>query len=202
MHICLLEPYDAGSHAAWAHGYAAHSRHQVTVLSLQGRFWQWRMHGGAVTLARRFRQVAPLPDLILASDMLDLATWLALTRESSAGLPVALYMHENQLTYPPAPGRRLDLHYAYVNYTSMLCAHRVLFNSQYHLDAWFDALPGLLRAFPDHRELSTVAALRGRSQVLPLGLDLAGLGGAPGEAAREGPALIFWNHRWEHDKDP
>jgi hypothetical protein len=51
VQIWLLEPYTTGSHRAWADGYAHYSGHQVTVLSLPGRWWQWRMHGAAVVEA-------------------------------------------------------------------------------------------------------------------------------------------------------
>jgi Domain of unknown function (DUF3524). len=41
------------------------------------------------------------PDAVLATDMLNLPTWLGLMRRQlPATTPVALYMHENQLTYP------------------------------------------------------------------------------------------------------
>jgi glycosyltransferase involved in cell wall biosynthesis len=204
MRICLLEPYDTGSHGAWVRGYARHSRHEIVPLTLKGQFWKWRMHGGAVTLARAYRErfgAEPGPDLILASDMLDLSTFLALTRDLTHATPTALYMHENQLTYPLRPGEQRDLHYGFLNYASMLCADRVLFNSQYHLDAWFDELPRLLKHFPDYNELHTVAEIRARSAVLPLGLDLEALD-AHRVAKANGPLLIVWNHRWEYDKDP
>ena len=125
MRVCLLEPYDTGSHGAWLRGYAAYSRHQVTCLTLDGRFWKWRMHGGAVTLARRYLEQAVDADVLLASDMLDLSTFRALTCERTARIPAAVYMHENQLTYPLKPGDRRDLHYGFINYASMLCAQAV-----------------------------------------------------------------------------
>lgn len=202
MLIAFLEPYDTGSHSAWLRGFAAHSAHQVLPLTLDGRFWKWRMHGGAVTLAGAFRKLGRTPDLLLATDMLDLTTFLALTRDLTHHVPVALYLHENQLTYPPHPGEKRDLHYGFINYASMLCADRVLFNSQYHLDAWFDELPRLLKHFPDYNEFQTVRALRARSEVLPLGLSLQALDAHRTSAPRQGPALILWNHRWEYDKNP
>ena len=202
MRICLLEPYDTGSHHAWLKGYARGSRHAVVPLSLKGAFWKWRMHGGAVTLARRYREHGLGGDLILASDMLDLTTFLALTRDLTAATPVALYMHENQLTYPPRPDEKRDLHYGYINYASMLCADHIYFNSRHHLESWFDELPRLLRHFPDYNELQSVAELRARSTVLPLGLDLAALDAHRAERRLDGPPLIIWNHRWEYDKGP
>ncbi len=201
--VCLLEPYHTGSHRAWVEGYAARTRLALHALTMDGRFWKWRMHGGAVTLARLYRERNLRPDVLLATDMLDLTTFLALTRDRTPSLPVALYMHENQLTYPPPPGEKRDLHYGFINYASMLCADRVWFNSQFHLESWFEELPRLLKHFPDYTELATVEPLRARSEVLPLGLSLAAF-----DAWREAPApgseplLIAWNHRWEYDKGP
>jgi glycosyltransferase involved in cell wall biosynthesis len=210
MNILLLEPYHTGSHAAWAAGYAAHSRHQVTVLTLPGRFWKWRMHGGAVTLARQFLAMDTAPDLILATDMLDLTTFLALTRARTHRLPTALYFHENQLSYPWSPtdrdiGQGRDVHYGFINYASALAADAVFFNSRYHLDSFFDELPRLLKHFPDHNELDSVDRLRTKSEVLPLGLDLRRFNAyrpsdqPPASSPRP---LILWNHRWEYDKNP
>ncbi|WP_276609582.1 tRNA-queuosine alpha-mannosyltransferase domain-containing protein [Desulfuromonas acetexigens] len=205
LEIILLEPYLTGSHAAWAREYAAHSRHRVRILGLEGRHWKWRMHGGAVTLARQFLAEGLRPDLLLATDVLDLATFLALTRKVTARTPVALYFHENQLTYPWSPGDAdpslcRDAHYAFINYASALAAGDVLFNSDYHRRAFLGALPEFLAAFPDHREPESIAAIAGKSRTLPLGLDLRALDGpAP---PRVGPPLILWNHRWEYDKNP
>jgi len=200
--VCLLEPYYTGSHKAWAAGYAAHAGLDVHLLTMDGRFWKWRMHGGAVTLARLFREQGLRPDLLLATDMLDLSTFLALTRDLTHTLPAALYMHENQLTYPPPPGEKRDLHYAFINYASMLCADRIFFNSQWQEEAWFEELPRLLKHFPDYTEMHTVAELRARSEVLPLGLALQTLDAHRPPEPRCGPLLILWNHRWEYDKGP
>lgn len=202
MRICLLEPYDTGSHHAWVEGYRRASAHEVIPLTLKGQFWKWRMHGGAVTLAHRYRQLGIAPDLLLATDMLDLTTFLALTRDLCPDIPVALYMHENQLTYPLRPGEKRDLHYGFINYASMLCAKRIFFNSRFHLESWFEELPRLLKHFPDHNELHTIAELRAHSEVLPLGLSLQRLDAPRPSVRQQGPALILWNHRWEYDKAP
>ncbi len=61
MKILILSPYHGGSHQAWAEGYQQHGRHPTTLLTLPARFWKWRMHGGAVTLARQFLQSPPSP---------------------------------------------------------------------------------------------------------------------------------------------
>ena len=90
MRIFLLEPYCGGSHQAWAEGYAAHSRHEVRLLTLPARFWKWRMQGGAVTLAQSARDLGVAPDLILASDMLNLPAFIALTRDCLLDVPAAM----------------------------------------------------------------------------------------------------------------
>ncbi len=204
MRVLLIEPYDTGSHAVWLRGYRAHSAHDVHLLTLEGKFWQWRMLGGAVTLAERFLALDERPDLIVASDMLDLTTFLALTRLVTAHMPVAVYFHENQLTYPGGPRQKLQQHYAFINYLSALAADAVFFNSAFHRNAFLGELPRLLKHYPDYTNLHTIAAIEARSQVLPVGLDLrrydAHRPAAPHDPAR--PPLIVWNHRWEYDKDP
>jgi len=174
------------------------------------------MHGAAVTLARHYRQLrnhSPAPDLILASDMLDLTTFLALTRPDTSAIPAAIYFHENQLTYPlptdptTGPMRRQrgerDLHYAWINFASALAADAVFFNSEFHRREFLDELPRLLKHFPDYNELATVEELAQKSRVLPLGLDLRRLDAhRPATSSRAGQPLLLWNHRWEYDKDP
>jgi glycosyltransferase involved in cell wall biosynthesis len=202
MNIWLIEPYYAGSHRSWADGYQAHSQHAVQLLTLPGRFWKWRMQGGAITLARQARDREDRPDLILASEMLNTPVFLTLVGERLTGVPVALYFHENQLTYPLQPGEKRDLHYGFIHLVSALRANAVFFNSAYHLEAFFAELPRMLKHFPDYNELWAVDALRARSQVLPLGLDLSRLEAYRPRERTTGRPLILWNHRWEYDKDP
>lgn len=213
MRILLLSPYHGGSHRAWAEGYRSASRHEVELLTLPAHFWKWRMHGGAVTLARHWlAQNSPASDLILSTDLHDLTTFLALTRRQTAAIPVALYMHENQLTYPlptdPTIGpmrRQLgerDRHYAFVNFISMLAADRVFFNSRYHLDTFFTALPPFLRHYPEYNEMESIASLRQKSDVLHVGVDLRRLDLQSGDAPLSDPPLVLWNQRLEYDKNP
>ncbi len=219
--IWLLTPYNTGSHRAWAEGFAAHSRHSVRILSMQGYFWKWRMQGAALELAEQARALlaeGERPDLLLATSMVNLPSFFALTRRELAGVPAVLYMHENQLTYPPPPGAKRDLTYGMIQHLSMLAADRVCFNSAYHLRSWFEEAPRLLKHFPDYVHLETVETARAKSSVAPVGCDLRRLDGydpaiAPSilsgvqRRLRDGvegsdPPLILWNQRWEYDKDP
>jgi glycosyltransferase involved in cell wall biosynthesis len=198
----LIAPYYGGSHRAWADGYARHSAHRVELLTLPARFWKWRMHGGAATLAEQARALAARPEVILASDMLNLPAFYGLTRDLLADVPVLLYCHENQLTYPLQPGEKRDLTYGMINWTSMLAADRVAFNSAYHLEAWYEELPRLLKHFPDCSHLPLVPGVRAKSIVLPVGCDLRRLDGANSRCSSGEVPVILWNQRWEYDKAP
>ncbi len=201
LNIWLVAPYFGGSHRAWARGYARNSRHRVTLLTLPARFWKWRMQGGAATLAEMTGKLEGTPDLLLVTDMLNLPAFLGLTRRRLGGVPVLLYCHENQLTYPFPPGEKRDLTYGMINWLSMLAADRILFNSHYHLEDWFGALPSCLKHFPDYTHTHRIREIRSRSEVLPVGCSLARFDRA-GAVARGDPPLILWNQRWEYDKNP
>ncbi len=208
LSIILLEPYGGGSHRQWYEGYRRHSRHEVTVLSLPGKNWKWRMHGGALTLARIYREKGLQPDRILATDMLDLTTFLALTRDLTADVPAALYFHENQITYPWSPNDRdrekgRETHYGFINIASALAADACWFNSRFHMESFVGAVEPLFGRFPDYNEPESASLIADKSRVLPLGLDLRRLD--PFRVEKEdpgGPPLILWNHRWEYDKNP
>lgn len=198
----------AGSHKQWAEGFAARSCHQVEVVGLPGKNWKWRMHGAAVTFAELVNARGLVPDVIVATDMLDVATFRGLCNQRMKHVPVVLYFHENQLTYPWSArdkDARLnrDNHYGFINYTSALSAELVLFNSDYHQGSFLGALTDFLKQFPDNRNLNTVGQISAKSKVLHLGMDLKRFDRLkPAELDVPDRATILWNHRWEYDKNP
>ena len=211
MRILALEPWYGGSHKAFLDGLIAHSSHKIDTVTMSARFWKWRMHGGAVTMARKVQEIykkGEKPDLIFASSMVNLTAFLALTRSELSGVPVVMYMHENQLTYPLPEGKSRDHTYAYINYLSCLAADHIVFNSQFHYDQFVEALPRLLRLFPDYTHLNTAQQIRQKTSVLHLGLDLRGhdkyasaFEGHPWGPGMKLP-IVLWNQRWEYDKNP
>jgi glycosyltransferase involved in cell wall biosynthesis len=204
LHVVLVEPYYGGSHRAWADGLVVHSTHQIRLITHPDQFWRWRMRGGAVTLAAAIRRdlaVNGPPDVVVVSEMVDLAALLGLLRRDLPRTPVALYVHEDQLVHPLAPGQPLDEGLALRNWTSLVAADAVWFNSHFHRDAFFDALPELLRRPPDERHLHLIDAVRDRSTVLHVGVDVADLLGRSRPAVG-GPPLVVWNQRWDSDKNP
>lgn len=211
MNVLALETWYGGSHRNFLDGLVAHSTHTFKAVTMVPRFWKWRMQGGAVTMARKALQVLDegfVPDVIFATDMVNLPAFLALTRDRLADVPVVLYFHENQLTYPLPEDKPRDNTYAYINYLSCLAADHIVFNSQFHYDEFMEALPVLLRLFPDFTHLNTVREIRGKSSVLHLGMDLqahdayaaeySGHDWGPGMQ----PPIVLWNQRWEYDKNP
>jgi glycosyltransferase involved in cell wall biosynthesis len=210
MNVLALEPWYGGSHERFLDGLVEHSTHEIRPITMPGRFWRWRMEGGGVTLAKKVRSAIEegfQPDLVFASDMVNLPAVLSLARSALADVPVVLYFHENQLTYPLPPDRERERAYAITNYLSALAADRVVFNSQFHFDEFVDALPQLLRDFPDFTNMHTVRDLREKSTVVHLGVDLSAHDDYEGARTARSlhstqPPVVLWNQRWEYDKNP
>ena len=210
MNVLALEPWYGGSHKNFLEGLVEHSRHTFRTVTMPGRFWRWRMEGGGVTLARKVREAVDdgfTPDVVFASDMVNLPAVLSLTRSSIGDVPVVMYFHENQLTYPLPPDRERERAYGITNYLSALAADRVVFNSHFHFEEFIEALPLLLRDFPDFTNLGTVRDIRDKSTVLHLGIDLAAHDAYRSERRlrRSRPTeapVVLWNQRWEYDKNP
>ncbi len=206
MKILIVEPFFSGSHKKWASSYQHSSQHNVEILSLPGHHWKWRMYGGAVNLSKSYKKLNFRPDLIIASDMLDLATFTALVRHEIKGIPIVLYFHENQITYPWSPDDRdtelqRDNHYGFINYTSALCADYIFYNSRFHMESFVGSLNRFLKQFPDYQDLQNINAIRDKSNVLYLGMNLKAFNQYTKKKENKIPILL-WNHRWEYDKNP
>ncbi len=199
MRIALLESYYGGSHRAWADGYKRFSRHDVELLTMPAQYWKWRMQGAAITFARL---LDTKPDLILASSMIDLSIFRALTFRRLGDVPLALYLHENQLSYPQNKRQGHGWRYGFINFVSALTADAVYFNSEYHRRDFMAQLPRMLKNFRDYYELQTIDEVRAKSRVLPVGIDLRRFDAHRVNRVKGAPPLILWNHRWEADKDP
>ncbi len=201
MRILALEPYYSGSHKAFLNGWSATSRHPWSVLSLPAYKWKWRMRHAAVTFARQIEPPStdsPTPDLLLCSDMLNLAEFIGLAPKPVRDLPRIVYFHENQLTYPVRCESERDFQFAMTNLTTALAADAVWFNSAFHRDSFLGAMETLLNRMPDYQPLEAVQCIRDKSEVHP-----PGVGPLPCRQGRPpGPLRILWAARWEHDKNP
>jgi glycosyltransferase involved in cell wall biosynthesis len=204
LKILIIEPFFSGSHKVWADEYVKFSKHNVEIISLPGRFWKWRMHGGAVSLAKKYQANGHKPDLILATDMLNLPVFQSLVKPNC---PVCIYFHENQLTYPWSNRDKdielqRDKHYGFINYSSALSSDHIYFNSQFHLNSFFAGLEEFLKQFPDYREIHYIDSIREKSSVLHLGMDLKKFDLYKPDRQKHRSPIILWNHRWENDKNP
>ena len=156
----MLEGYYGGSHQAFLDGWMAHSRQEWTLLTLPAYKWKWRMLHGAITFADEVRKrlkAGDSWDVLFCSDMLNLAEFRGLLPDLH--IPAVVYFHENQLTYPLAPGETMDLQFGFTDITTALCADRVLFNSRFQHDQFFRQLPAFISRMPEFKPRWAVDAI-------------------------------------------
>jgi glycosyltransferase involved in cell wall biosynthesis len=114
-----------------------------------------------------------------------------------------VYFHENQLTYPLAPGESRDFQFGFTDITTSLAADRILFNSRTHFDAFFSKLPVFLNMMPEYQPKWVVDEIRNKADVLYPGCHFPAIVSMPNALPEADlPPLIVWNHRWEFDKNP
>ena len=137
-------------------------------------------------------------DLVLATDMLNLAEFKGLIDPDVARLPAVAYFHENQLTYPTQADEKRDYHFAMSNLVSCLAADQVWFNSDFHRNSFISAVDEWMARMPDNCLPSAAEMIKKRSQVWPQGFEAM-----PGRSDRKPGAMrILWSARWEYDKNP
>ena len=205
MNILYIEPFYAGSHKQWIDSYQKLSKYNIDILSLPGRFWKWRMHGGAITLAKKFINNNKKYNIIIASDMLNLPLFVSLCHHKIQNTKIITYFHENQILYSQKPideieEKNRDLHYAFINYTSSLVSDVNLFNSNYHYNIYFKELGKYLHKKPEYKNKYSIEVIKNKSSVLHIGCDLKKF--SPIKIYSNEFPVILWNHRWEHDKNP
>jgi len=201
MKVLSLQPFFGGSHRSFNDGWIQHSRHEWTVLSLPDRNWKWRMRHAALEFARQLTILETQGqswDAILCTDMLDVATFKGIA--DLGNTPLTVYFHENQFAYPVKDASRSVLHFAFTNFTSMVAADRVCFNSQFNMDSTLDGADSVLKRFPDYQPLDRLVEIREKSSVEYPGIDV------PDDLVKTNPVstpiTITWAARWEHDKGP
>ncbi|HKJ30546.1 MAG TPA: DUF3524 domain-containing protein [Balneolales bacterium] len=203
MNILALEPFMGGYHKAFLRGLEKNSKHSLYSVTMSDRYWKWQMHGGSLTLARNSESIQVPIDLILASSMTDLSAFIALTNPRFAHTPIALYMHENQLTQPLPENETRDWTYCYINYLSALLADRLIFSSKFHFDSFIEALPDFLTRFPkNHQHLDTIELIQKKSTILHPAIDLKAFDNQKDTRSQNKNPVIVWNQRWSFDKDP
>ena len=202
--ILFIEPFYGGSHKYFSDGIKKYSSHSVTVLTLPGRFWKWRMEGAAMDLARQAEDL-PRPHMVVAGNLIDLGLWKNLSPWPD--IPHILYVHENQLDYPLSPGEKRDFHYVWKDYCNYLMADRIIFNSAYNRDSFIRSFPAFASRLPDCRPSIKALNIDKKSAIIPPGCTLVSDQFRLEQKAEncedtDRPPVFLWNHRWEHDKNP
>jgi len=197
MKILFLEPFFGGSHKDFALGFQAHSCHDVTLVTLEDRFWKWRIRGAALYFVENVKNFSNY-DVIFTTDMLSLPDFQALVGKDIP--PVLLYFHENQLSYPLALKQKQDLSLSFTNIISAASADQILFNSQFHFKDFINAAKQLIRQMPDAKPEWMIEQIKGKTKIVYPGCWFA-KGELEFEDQNIKKPLIIWNHRWDHDKN-
>lgn len=198
MHFIFLEPFFGGSHGEFAKGLIANSRYKIDLAVLPARYWKWRMRGAALHFIREIKNFKAYNGIITSS-LLSLSDLKALIGPDCP--PTLVYFHENQLTYPLAPGEKMDYQYGFTDITTALSADRILFNSHSHRQAFLDQLPRFIGRMPEYRPFWVTKSIAAKAGVLPPGCEFGTIENVAA-SPRSCPPLIIWNHRWEFDKNP
>jgi glycosyltransferase involved in cell wall biosynthesis len=198
MRILFLESFYGGSHKAIADAIVARSRHTVDLVTLPAHNWKWRIRSSALTLAER----VPNPhsyDLIVSGGMKTVSDLRA--HPSFHPIPLLLYAHETQLTYPTPDGKS-DLHLLFTDIANISNATHTSFNSDVHRHRCLTEAHRLLGRMPRPKPQALIEQMHRKSSVCHPGIDDALFGPSAPVAGTVLPPLILWNHRWEFDKNP
>ncbi|MCK6562346.1 DUF3524 domain-containing protein [candidate division KSB1 bacterium] len=197
MNIVFIESFYGGSHKAFLDGLMQYSRHRIIPVTFPARFWKWRMRTSALYVAETCGEALRACDLIVATDLINLAELKALT---GYRCPAILFLHENQITYPTPEGEKPEVDLGLVNLVSALAADLCLFNSHYHLREFDQALRQLVLTIPEFVPEHARNLIAAKSRVVYMGLNLSDF---PRSNIPMNPVpIILWNHRWEFDKQP
>lgn len=200
MKVVALSPYHGGSHRQFFEHWMSRSRHSWTLLDYPARHFKWRIRQAAVGFAERLAngETEATFDAIFCTSLLDAAELRGLLPRAHRCLPLIVYFHENQFSYPVRQRDERDVHFGLINWASALAADGVWFNSEYNRQTFLSGARGLLRKMPDHRSLHSLQVISEKSTVEPPCIEFE----SRPRRQPGGPMRLGWVARWEHDKRP
>lgn len=194
--ILLLSPYDILSHQYWWQGLQAQfPEYQWTVLTLPPRYFSWRIRGNSLSWA--FTQGDILKqhyDLLISCSMTDLSSLRGFIPELGK-IPTLVYCHENQFLFPQTEHQHSAIEAQILQIYTLLCADKIIFNSYFNRDSFFEGVRNLLQKLPDQVPKNLIHLLENKTVVIPVLLETI----KPAKQKNELFTLV-WNHRWEYDK--
>ena len=214
--ILLLSGYHAASHRYWCDQLIEGlPEFNWTQVALPDRHFYWRIRSNALSFAFQNPQLSAKKfDLLVATSMVDVCNLRGLLPHLSQ-VPVVLYFHENQFAYPErnpagAEGRTNSnlINAQLTTVYSALAADRLVFNSGYNRDSFFEGARALFAKMPDGTPADLLDHLPALSQVIPVPLSgyaselAAKNNNSIDKKLRGRPVEVVWNHRWEYDKQP
>lgn len=205
MKILLLSAYSAQSHQTWCDNVMAmFPECEWTLLSLPGRFFNWRIRGNALSWGIGQRNTLEKKyDLVLATSMVDCATLRGLV-PNLAATPWIVYFHENQFEYPVS-AKNDHAEPKMVSLYNALCAEKVIFNSNYNYQSFIAGLDAFLTKMPDEVPKDTVKIISTKCEVVAVPINFNEEENnqiAVKTKNKNMEPVLLWNHRWEYDKGP
>ena len=158
------------------------------------------MRHSAIEFSRQLRNSDLEFDIVFCTDMLNVAEFKGLVNQEISQLPLVIYFHENQFSYPNRFPRQRDLHFGFTNFTSALASDSAWFNSKFNRDSFFEELRSHACHWPDFVPHSAIEEAENKAAVKYPGIEFD-----PAKISRsvlKGSTHILWCARWEHDKNP
>ncbi len=200
MRILLLSAYNAQSHQAWCDSLLAmFPEHDWQVLTLAGRYFNWRIRGNALSWGLGQRTVLEQHyDRVVATSMVDCATLRGLVPKL-ATIPWFVYFHENQFAYPVSVEND-HTEPKMVSLYNALCAEQLIFNTDYNYQTFITGLDTFLNKMPDEVPDNTLDVIANKHKILPVSVAVDKIISL--ETKNNPVPILVWNHRWEYDKGP
>jgi glycosyltransferase involved in cell wall biosynthesis len=220
--VFLVEPFSCSSHSyliSWlSKELSKHEDINVSVLSLPGKKWHWRLRASSCWAAQNIPQIQSRTTVFFSS-MINIAEVIGLRPDlNKDNVRLLLYMHENQLAYPvrqqnvstPVSKERdesRDFAFGWAQLVSMLTVNTIIWNSNYNRESFLDCLPSFLKTIPDKAQRPDAEwierEIRAKSCVLylPIPEDIHSVG-RPLSSTSSKRLRIAWPHRHEYDKNP
>lgn len=208
--ILILEPYFGGSHKVFLQGLSSTLSAKCTFLTLPARKWKMRMQLSAYWFVEQIQDLCTTKgeyfDVVLCSTFVDTAVLRSLLTSKpwwNPTIPIHIYFHENQFGYPNQIGDPQIYQFTAINFNSSMAADSLGFNSNYNLQSFLNGISGYLKKASDMNLSEAVEEVREKSRILFPGLDFSLIDQMRiKRVPSNGPPVIVWNHRWEHDKGP